>query len=224
MGTNGYMVNPFMLTANLGNSSSMLNNNLALNSFGGGGGFPMSLWSSFSQLSPSMFTPSFGMFDFMNSGFMNGFINSIIPTSSFDRAQSGCGQYVVDHKKLESKYSPMVEKYAKQYGLDADVVKAMVRRESGFNPSLTSKKGAMGLMQLMPGTAKSLGVKNGYDPEQSIAGGTKYLAQLLKRYNGDYRKAVAAYNGGPGNIDKKGIDFCEETRNYHKAILGPAQA
>lgn len=221
MGTNGYMVNPFMLTANLGNSSSMLNNNLALNSLGGGCGFTMPMWPSFGSLSGSMFSPSFGMFDFMN---FNGFMNSIIPTSSFDRAQSGCGQYVVDHAKLESKYSPLVEKYAKQYGLDADVVKAMVRRESGFNPSLTSKRGAMGLMQLMPGTAKDLGVKNGYDPEQSIAGGTKYLAQLLKRYNGDYRKAVAAYNGGPGNIDKKGIDFCAETRKYHRAVLGSVSA
>lgn len=132
----------------------------------------------------------------------------------------GYGAIKIDSKKLESKYSPLIEKYAQKYGVRADVAKAMTRVESGFNPNATSKCGAMGLMQLMPETAKSMGVKNPYDPEQNIEGGIKYLSKLLKRYDGDYRKAVAAYNGGAGRVDKYGVDFCAETSNYHRKVLG----
>lgn len=133
---------------------------------------------------------------------------------------TGYGAIKIDTKKLESKYSPLIEKYAQKYDVNADVAKAMTRVESGFNPNATSKCGAMGLMQLMPDTAKSMGVKNPYDPEQNIEGGIKYLSKLLKRYGGDYRRAVAAYNGGMGNIERKGIDFCTETSKYHRKVLG----
>lgn len=145
---------------------------------------------------------------------------SSIPNSAFDNKASGCGMYVVDHKKLESEYSPIIEKYSKKYGVDPDVAKAMARQESGFNPNAVSKCGAKGMFQLMDGTAKDMGVNDSFNPEQNIEGGVKYLSQLLKRYDGDYRKAVAAYNGGMANVDKNGVDFCAETRNYHRAILG----
>lgn len=141
-------------------------------------------------------------------------------TDAFSNKISGCGMYVIDPKKCESQFSPIIERIAKEYGVDPKVVKAMIKQESNFNPNAVSHCGAKGLMQLMPGTAKDMGVKDVFDPEQNIRGGIKYLAMLLKRYGGDYRKAVAAYNGGMGNIDRKGINFCTETSNYHKKILG----
>lgn len=179
---------------------------------------------------------SFGNNSFMNSAFSNPFGNpfqnigsgfnmnsdfmSMMLSNPFAGMQSSYGDYTVDPKKAESKFSPMIEKYAKQYGIRSDVFKSLVKHESGFNTHATSSKGAKGLTQLMPGTARDMGVTNPYDPEQSIKGGMKYLAKLLKHYNGDYRKAVAAYNGGMGNIDKKGVNFCAETSKYHKAVLG----
>ena len=161
----------------------------------------------------------------MNLDFMSMFMmppNLPLPQNAFSNKVSGCGMYVVDHKKLESKFSPLIEKIANEYGVDPKVVKSMVRQESSFNPNAVSKCGAQGLMQLMPSTAKELGVRNAFDPEQNLRGGTKYLAKLLNRYNGDYRKAVAAFNGGMGNVDRKGINFCAETSNYHKKVLGTA--
>lgn len=161
--------------------------------------------------------------DISNMDFMSMFIQQsimIMNLGKYNNLQKGCGTYCVDHRKLESKYSPTIEKYAEKYGVRADVAKAIARQESGFNPNAVSNAGAKGMFQLMDGTAHDMNVKDVFNPEQNIEGGVKYLAFLVKRYNGDYRKAVAAYNGGMGNIDKKGIDFCAETRNYHRAILG----
>ena len=211
MGTNGYMINPFMLTTNLGDSSSMYNNYWTMAAAGVGGSFsnPMA---------------SFNMFGSMNPDLLSMFMNPSIMSTPFPSMESGCGQYVIDHKKMESKFSPVIEKYAKQYGLDPNVMKRLVKQESAFNPYAKSKAGAQGLMQLMPGTARDMGVTNPYDPEQNIAGGTKYFAKMVKRYNGDYRKALAAYNGGTRKVDKYGVDFCKETANYHRKILGSVQA
>lgn len=219
-------VNPFLSSMAM-SDSSFLFNNLKMtnptfeNSTFGGMNFPQ----TFNSPLDSTFGGSFGVFDIVKSGYMNATMPMFMNMGSpYPKMESGCGMYVVDNKKMESKYSPVIEKYSEQYGLDASVVKALVKQESAFNPYAKSKAGAMGLMQLMPGTAKDLGVSDPMDPEQNIKGGTKYLAQLLKRYHGDYRKAVAAYNGGMGNIDRKGIDFCKETAQYHRKILGPVQS
>lgn len=119
-----------------------------------------------------------------------------------------------------SEINELVDKYAAQNGLDVDFVKAVINQESGFNPNATSKCGAMGLMQLMPGTAKGLGVNNAYDPEENIAGGTKYLKNLLNKYGGDTTKALAAYNAGPAAVEKyNGIPPYAETQNYVKNVL-----
>ena len=119
-----------------------------------------------------------------------------------------------------SEINNLIEAYAQKNGLDADFVKAVVKQESGFNPKATSHCGAQGLMQLMPGTAKGLGVKNAYDAEQNVAGGTKMLSNLLKTYGGDKSLALAAYNAGGGAVKKYGgIPPYAETQRYVKNVL-----
>lgn len=112
------------------------------------------------------------------------------------------------------------EQAAKRYNVDANLLKAIGKAESGFDPSVVSSAGAIGVMQLMPGTARSLGVSNPYDAQQNIMGGAKYISQLLKKYDGNVRLALAAYNAGPGNVAKYGgIPPFQETKNYVNRVL-----
>ena len=108
----------------------------------------------------------------------------------------------------------VIQKAARQYGVDPDLVRAVIKAESNFNPKAVSHAGAQGLMQLMPSTARGLGVKDSFNPEQNVMGGTKFLKGLLERYNGDLDSALAAYNWGPGNVDKKPDKLPRETRDY----------
>lgn len=122
-----------------------------------------------------------------------------------------------------------IQKNARAYGVDENLVWAVVRRESGFNPAAVSPKGAMGLMQLMPGTAVSLGVTDPFDVEQNIAGGIKYLVSCLKQFDGDIGLALAAYNAGPDNVIKyQGCPPFAETTQYVAAVMqdytGPPRA
>lgn len=104
--------------------------------------------------------------------------------------------------------------------IDADLIHAVIRAESGFNPNARSPKGAQGLMQLMPGTASQLGVTNAYEPSANVDAGTQYLRQLLLQYNGDLIKALAAYNAGTGRVQQyHGVPPFRETRNYVARIV-----
>jgi soluble lytic murein transglycosylase-like protein len=113
-----------------------------------------------------------------------------------------------------TKYDPLIEKYAARYGVDPVFVRAVIQVESDFNPNCVSHKGARGLMQLMPATAKRYGVTKVHDPEQNIKGGVQYLAYLLELF-GDKPRALAGYNAGEGAVLKYGgIPPYEETSTY----------
>jgi soluble lytic murein transglycosylase-like protein len=108
---------------------------------------------------------------------------------------------------------------AQKAGLDPGLFLSLVQAESNFNPNAVSGAGAQGLTQLMPSTARMLGVTNPLDPAQSLAGGAKYLAQMLKQFNGDVKLALAAYNAGPGAVERAGgVPPYQETQNYVKRI------
>jgi soluble lytic murein transglycosylase-like protein len=121
--------------------------------------------------------------------------------------------------KNVARWTPQVTQIASKYGVDPNLVLAVMQQESGGNPTIGSSAGSRGLMQLMPATAKELGVKNITDPVQNLEGGVKYLKQQLDRFGGDVDKALAAYNAGPGAVQKYGgVPPYKETQGYVKAI------
>lgn len=122
--------------------------------------------------------------------------------------------------KTKSEIMDLIDETCEKYDMDSKLVKALVKQESGFNPDAKSKAGALGLMQLMPKTAESLGVKDPMNPKDNIDGGVRYLKQMLERFNGNKILALAAYNAGPNAVSKyNGVPPYKETQNYVKSIL-----
>lgn len=117
-------------------------------------------------------------------------------------------------------FEPLVREHAARQSLRPDLVRAVIQVESGFNPWARSPKGAMGLMQLMPGTARELGVRDAYNPAENIRGGTAYLRQLLDKYEGNEELALAAYNAGSGAVDRYGrrVPPYQETKDYVRKV------
>lgn len=123
--------------------------------------------------------------------------------------------YVLNDEQIEGLVVPI----ARAYGVDADLVRAVIEVESGRNARALSSKGAMGLMQLIPDTARRFGVTNAYDPRQNIKGGVQYLKFLLAYFEGDVDLVLAGYNAGEGAVDRHGgVPPYKETRNYVKKV------
>ena len=145
-----------------------------------------------------------------------------LSTRNVAKSRSGafrCGDkaYILSKRKA---YQHTIRTYARRYGVDEALVHSVVKQESCFNEKALSRVGAIGLMQLMPATASYLKVKDPWNPEQNIKGGVKYLSKMLKRFKGNKRFALAAYNAGPGKVIKYGgIPPYKETRNYVKKIM-----
>ncbi len=137
-------------------------------------------------------------------------------------ANSSHGRDVVSSAQRQNIFSGIIQKAAHKYDLDPALLSSVIEAESGFNPDATSKAGAMGLMQLMPETAKELGVKNPFDPSENIMAGAGYLKMLLNRYGGELNLALAAYNWGMGNLEKspgrlpgETIAYIEKVNSYY---------
>ena len=128
-------------------------------------------------------------------------------------------------KKIKSNsffrdYDALIQKAQEKYGIEFFLIKAVIQAESGFNSRAVSKKGARGLMQIMPENYKALSISDPFDPSQNIMGGTRYLNQLLKRYKNKLPLALAAYNAGPKAVDKYGqIPPFKETREYVQKVM-----
>jgi len=130
---------------------------------------------------------------------------------------------VADAAQGSTNYEALIAQASAKYGVDADLIRAIIQTESGFRADAVSSAGAKGLMQLMDATARSLGVNNSLDPQQNVDGGTRYIAYLLQKYKGNEQVALAAYNAGPGRIDRLGISNDSELQANLDKLPGETQ-
>jgi hypothetical protein len=143
------------------------------------------------------------------------------PDSSSDLTRYLLQIAIISDPQLKAHLNVLIKKMAKRHGVDEKLIRAVLAKESGGNPLAVSPKGAMGLMQLMPETAVSMGVEDPFNPEQNLAGGVKYLKYCLNRFSQDTTLALAAYNAGPEAVQKcGGVPPYPETQQYVASILG----
>ncbi len=142
--------------------------------------------------------------------------NTVVDRTNTVNSTEKFSSYLQTTASLEEIFTEASERY----NVPKDLIKAIAKTESDFDPNATSGSGAQGLMQLMPATARELGVTDAYDPYQNVMGGTKYISQLLDKYDGDVKLALAAYNAGSGNVAKYGgIPPFKETQNYVVKVM-----
>ncbi len=148
-----------------------------------------------------------------------------VKTLAVENVPSGIRTTRAPISRRAQELEPLILQHASAYGVRADLVRAVIQAESAFNPRARSHKGAMGLMQLMPATAAELGVTDPYDPDQNIRGGVTYLRTLLVKYSQNEELALAAYNAGPGAVQKYGaVPPYRETRDYIARIRNTSGA
>ena len=152
-------------------------------------------------------------------------MNSTTSAIRQNPSASECFSDILSEKSSISEYMDSIfQKASAQYDVPANLLKAVAKAESNFNPKAISGSGAAGVMQLMPKTAEYLGVKDIFDAEQNIMGGAKYLSELIKKYDGNTALALAAYNAGSGNVAKYGgIPPFNETKNYISKVISYAK-
>lgn len=154
------------------------------------------------------------------TGIVLTLILSFLITATAKAGQSCATHSASDIRERASQYQTIINKHSKKYGVDSRLVTAIITTESCFKTKARSYKGAVGLMQLMPKTAKRWGINNRRNVDQNIRGGTRYIAHLINRFNGNIKLAIAAYNAGEGNVDKhNGIPPFKNTRKYVKNVL-----
>jgi soluble lytic murein transglycosylase-like protein len=180
-------------------------------------------------------TESAGLFDML--------LNQLMDTSSQTNPQEGLslsallqpnaswgGALLPDTSGSSSAFDDLIAAAGEKYGVSPSLIKGVIQSESSFDPNAVSSAGAKGLMQLMDGTAQGLGVTNAFDPAQNIDGGTRFLSYLLRKYDGNESVALAAYNAGPGRVDRLGITseqdiaakydtLPQETQQYISKVL-----
>lgn len=142
------------------------------------------------------------------------------PAPRLPHAPVAAGSSAPTRSERISPYDGLIRRAAKRYEIDPELVGAVIRQESGFQESARSPAGAMGLMQLMPDTARDLGVTDPFDAEQNVDGGTRFLRSLIDRYGGRVDLALAAYNAGPGAVDRyRGIPPYAQTQDYVRDVM-----